>query len=90
MIDAGITRLEIGSFVSPRAIPQMADIGGIVEQLRERNGTCLRLVLGTSFDCPYEGRIDLARLLDAVDASADLPSGQTASHLRQVPRERLS
>ncbi|HET8791989.1 MAG TPA: hydroxymethylglutaryl-CoA lyase, partial [Modicisalibacter sp.] len=30
LIDAGVTRMEIGSFVSPRAIPQMADIGEIV------------------------------------------------------------
>jgi len=122
LIEAGITRLEIGSFVSPRAIPQMADIGeivaafsqrramrfsalvpnlkgaelaldcglrelvyvvsvseshnrsnvrqsvdaslkglaAIVERLHERglqNTVCLRLDLGTSFDCPYEGTI---------------------------------
>lgn len=270
LIDAGVTRMEIGSFVSLRAIPQMADIGEIVqhftgrpcmrfsalvpnlkgaelalasgirelvfvvsvsqshnqsnvrqsvaeslsnlktiaEQLHERGDARLRLDLGTSFDCPYEGRInwqqvdavleqarticqgldleialcdttgratpyqvaehftrlrerhdhsrfswafhghdtygmgvanalfaihhgataldtataglggcpfapgatgntatedlvyalnggqvntgiDLARLLDAADAIAALPGGQTASHLRQVPRERL-
>ncbi|SFH87449.1 hydroxymethylglutaryl-CoA lyase [Modicisalibacter xianhensis] len=123
LIEAGITRLEIGSFVSPRAIPQMADIGdivahftrrpamrfsalvpnlkgaqlaldsglrelvyvvsvseshnqgnvrqsvdasldglaAIVELLHERDlqdAVCLRLDLGTSFDCPYEGTID--------------------------------
>lgn len=122
LLDAGITRLEIGSFVSPKAVPQMADINdivvafidrpdirltalipnlkgaeralasgirelvfvvsvseshnqsnvrqsvadslanlaGIVERLRtldEPDGIRLRLDLGTSFDCPYEGRI---------------------------------
>lgn len=122
LIEAGISRLEIGSFVSPRAIPQMADIGeivaafsqypamrfsalvpnlrgaeraldnglrelvyvvsvseshnrsnvrqsvdaslaglgAIVERLHERDlqdAVCLRLDLGTSFDCPYEGTI---------------------------------
>ncbi|MCG7599855.1 hydroxymethylglutaryl-CoA lyase [Halomonas sp. McH1-25] len=122
LIMAGITRLEIGSFVSPRAIPQMADAGeivahftrrpamrfsalvpnlkgaqraldsglrelvyvvsvseshnqgnvrqsvdasvaglaSIVELLHERDlqdVVCLRLDLGTSFDCPYEGTI---------------------------------
>lgn len=30
LIDAGIKRIEIGSFVSPKAIPQMADIADIV------------------------------------------------------------
>ncbi|SHF87770.1 hydroxymethylglutaryl-CoA lyase [Modicisalibacter ilicicola DSM 19980] len=122
LLDAGITRLEIGSFVSPRAVPQMADIGeivaafvdrpgvrlaalvpnlkgaelalasgirelvfvvsvsethnrsnvrqgvadslaglaAIVERLRtldEPGGIRLRLDLGTSFDCPFDGRI---------------------------------
>ena len=26
LADAGVTRMEIGSFVSPKAIPQMADM----------------------------------------------------------------
>lgn len=30
LVDAGITRLEIGSFVSPKAIPQMADTGKLI------------------------------------------------------------
>ncbi|MFY0990142.1 hypothetical protein [Halomonas sp. C05BenzN] len=33
---------------------------------------------------------DLSRLLTAADLIAALPGGQTASHLRQVPRERVS
>ncbi|MDX1464865.1 MAG: hydroxymethylglutaryl-CoA lyase [Halomonas sp.] len=119
LVDAGITRLEIGSFVSPRAIPQMADtgeliaafadrpslrlsalvpnlkgaelalehgirevvyvvsvseshnrgnvrrsvdesledLGRVIERLRQTEGTRLRLDLGTCFDCPYEGTI---------------------------------
>ncbi|MEC9481763.1 MAG: hydroxymethylglutaryl-CoA lyase [Halomonas sp.] len=122
LIEAGITRLEVGSFVSPRAIPQMADIGEIVAAFNRRpamrfsalvpnlkgaalaldsgirelvyvvsvseshnqsnvrqsvdasleglvaivallherdlqDTVCLRLDLGTSFDCPYEGTI---------------------------------
>lgn len=129
LIDAGLTRIEIGSFVSPKAIPQMADIGEIVAHFVERPGmrfsalvpnlkgaelalaggirelvfvvsvseshnqsnvrqsvanslaglaniaeklrelgerdVRLRLDLGTSFDCPYEGRIDW-RQVDAV------------------------
>lgn len=31
---AGFTRIEIGSFVSPKAIPQMADLGEILETAR--------------------------------------------------------
>uniref|UniRef100_UPI003F93CE6F hydroxymethylglutaryl-CoA lyase n=1 Tax=Halomonas sp. TaxID=1486246 RepID=UPI003F93CE6F len=134
LIDAGVTRLEIGSFVSPSAVPQMADIRdivstfihrsdlrlaalvpnligaelalasgirelmvvvsvsethnrgnvrqsvadslaglkSIVEKLKTQSDCYdmrLRLSLGTSFDCPYEGRIDW-RQVDAVLAPA--------------------
>jgi hydroxymethylglutaryl-CoA lyase len=127
LIKAGITRMEIGSFVSPRAIPQMADTGDLIAafadrpamrfsalvpnlkgaelalaqgvrelvfvvsvseshnqsnvrrsvedsladlarivDLMDREGNaCLRLDLGTSFDCPFEGSIDW-RQVDAV------------------------
>jgi hydroxymethylglutaryl-CoA lyase len=37
LIDAGCRRLEIGSFVSPKAIPQMADIGEICAHFRDRD-----------------------------------------------------
>nr|WP_298522488.1 hydroxymethylglutaryl-CoA lyase [uncultured Halomonas sp.] len=134
LLDAGVTRLEIGSFVSPRAVPQMADIGEIVAHFINRSElrlaalvpnlkgaelalACgirelmfvvsvseshnrsnvrqsvadslsnlasiterlqasdtpgdkrLRLSLGTSFDCPFEGRIDW-RQVEAVLAPA--------------------
>lgn len=134
LVDAGITRMEIGSFVSPKAIPQMADIGEIVDafaahsgvrfsalvpnlkgaelalgrgvrelvfvvsvseshnrnnvrqsvadslanlmgitervrELGEQSQVCIRLDLGTSFDCPYEGRIEWQQV-DAVLVNA--------------------
>lgn len=120
LIDAGVTRLEIGSFVSPKALPQMADTGDLVaafanrpgirfaalvpnlkgaelalehgvrdvvfvvsvseahnqnnvrrsvdeslkelaaiaKRLQEAGNSYLRLDLGTSFDCPFDGRVD--------------------------------
>ena len=33
LLDAGFERIEIGAFVSPKALPQMADIGEILDQL---------------------------------------------------------
>ncbi len=131
LIDAGVTRMEIGSFVSPKAIPQMADTGElvaafadraamrfsalvpnlrgaelalghgvrelvfvvsvseshnqsnvrrsvddsladlarIVSLMQQEGNTYLRLDLGTSFDCPYEGTIDW-RQVDGVLARA--------------------
>lgn len=38
LIDAGVRRLEIGSFVSPRAIPQMRDITDIIRALGTPDG----------------------------------------------------
>lgn len=139
LVEAGITRLEIGSFVSPKAIPQMADtgelvaafadqpalrlsalvpnlkgavlalshgirevvyvvsvsethnrrnvrrsvdesladLGRVIERLRETDGTRLRLDLGTSFDCPFEGTIgwhQVDRVLgEALELAGELP-----------------
>lgn len=38
LIAAGFRRIEIGSFVSPRAVPQMADMGEIAAHFRHREG----------------------------------------------------
>nr|WP_314074121.1 hydroxymethylglutaryl-CoA lyase [uncultured Roseococcus sp.] len=36
--EAGITRMEVGSFVSPRAIPQMADTGEVLKVAKQLEG----------------------------------------------------
>lgn len=38
LLDSGVKRIEIGSFVSPEAIPQMRDIAEIISRLGEREG----------------------------------------------------
>jgi hydroxymethylglutaryl-CoA lyase len=38
LLDAGVERIEIGSFVSPKAIPQMADVAEIISRLAARKG----------------------------------------------------
>ena len=48
MIDAGVRRLEVGSFVNPRRVPQMADTPQVVAALPDRPdvsfiGLCLNL-----------------------------------------------
>ncbi|MBY6209660.1 hydroxymethylglutaryl-CoA lyase [Halomonas sp. DP3Y7-2] len=129
LLDAGITRMEIGSFVSPRAIPQMADtselihafahrkdvrfsalvpnlkgaelalahdldelvyvvsvseahnlnnvrqsveqslegLSRVVEALRAKGNTTLRLGLGTCFDCPFDGTIRWQQVDDVLE-----------------------
>jgi hydroxymethylglutaryl-CoA lyase len=139
LLNAGVTRLEIGSFVSPKAIPQMSETGKLVEafadrtdvrfsalvpnlkgaelalehgihevvyvvsvseshnhsnvrrssnesiqdlhlvieRLRQSEGSRLRLDLGTSFDCPFEGTISWKQvdglLSKALELAEDLP-----------------
>src|SRR5687767_10221865 len=36
LIDAGFTHIDVGSFVSPRAVPQMADSDEVVLALRKQ------------------------------------------------------
>ena len=130
---SGFERIELGAFVSPKALPQMADIGSLLEQLSlgdgvrpavlvpNRKGFELalghgvrdivyvisvseshnranvrrsvdesfaeladalesfegrrfrtRLNLATCFHCPYEGRIDPARVLALVERATEL------------------
>jgi hydroxymethylglutaryl-CoA lyase len=38
LVEAGFERIEIGAFVSPKALPQMADIGEILDQLSLAEG----------------------------------------------------
>jgi hydroxymethylglutaryl-CoA lyase len=135
LVQAGLERIEIGSFVSPKAVPQMADVGEIVSHFIDRpnlrlsalvpnlkgadlalaagiaelvyvvsvsethnqrnvrqsvsqsldgleaiaarvrtahpNGY-LRLDLGTSFDCPFEGRIGWQAVLPVLQRALEL------------------
>ncbi|WP_417565308.1 hydroxymethylglutaryl-CoA lyase [Marinobacter sp.] len=138
LVDAGLHRIEIGSFVSPKAVPQMADIGDIVAEFIGREGLrlsalvpnlrgaelalakgvrelvyvvsvsethnsknvrqsvsqsldglkaiadkvresdsngFLRLDLGTSFDCPYEGRIGWEQVSRVLEQAIEVTDG---------------
>ncbi|MCB8840380.1 hydroxymethylglutaryl-CoA lyase [Aurantimonas sp. VKM B-3413] len=45
LLDAGVTRMELGSFVSPKAIPQMADMAKIAEHFKGREGARLSVLV---------------------------------------------
>lgn len=38
LVDAGLSEVEVGSFVHPKWIPQMADTGEVVRRLQKRDG----------------------------------------------------
>lgn len=134
LAEAGCPRIEIGSFVSPKAIPQMADMDRIAAAVRHlpirlcalvpnvrgaQNalaagieeicyvlsvseahnmnnvrqsvdqsieglaavaaslppGTRLRIDIATAFDCPFDGAVPEAQVLDAVARSARIAPG---------------
>lgn len=41
LIDAGVRRIDFGSFVSPKAVPQLADTAGVFENLKSPPGMYL-------------------------------------------------
>jgi hydroxymethylglutaryl-CoA lyase len=42
LVDAGIKEIEVGSFVNPRAVPQMADSNEVIKRLTKRDGVHYR------------------------------------------------
>ena len=57
LVDAGITRLEVGSFVSPRWVPQMADADEVCRMIERKPGV--------SYSCPCPNARGLQRALAA-------------------------
>ena len=46
LLDAGFTHLDLGSFVSPRAVPQMADTASVLAALTPPEGADLLCIVG--------------------------------------------
>lgn len=45
LVDCGVPRIQVGSFVNPRAVPQMADTEGVVRGLTKREGVVYRALV---------------------------------------------
>lgn len=45
LVDCGIPRIQVGSFVSPRAVPQMADTEAVYRGLRKKPGVVYRVLI---------------------------------------------
>ena len=41
LIKAGVRRIDFGSFVSPKAVPQMADTAAVFENVKQADGLYL-------------------------------------------------
>lgn len=71
LIGAGVRRMELGSFVSPKAIPQMADMGEIAAVFRGRAGVRLAVLVPNAKGAELalrHGYPDLVFVLSASEA----------------------
>jgi len=77
LVDAGITRLEVGSFVSPKWVPQMADADEVCRMIERKPGV--------SYACLCPNARGLERALAAgVDEVAVFVSASETHNLKNV------
>jgi len=77
LVDAGITRLEVGSFVSPKWVPQMADADEVCRMIERKPGV--------SYACLCPDARGLERALAAgVDEVAVFVSASETHNLKNV------
>ena len=87
LIDAGIRHLEVTSFVSPRAVPQMRDAAEVLAGIDRSKGAVLTALvpnargaegvdvygaIATSFGCPFEGDVPVGSVVDIARAYRDM------------------
>lgn len=69
LIASGFARVEIGSFVSPRALPQMADTGEVAEYFRDRSDLRLSALVPNAKGAERALRHAVGELVYVVSAS---------------------
>ena len=63
MLDAGLRSIEVTSFVSPKAVPQLADAFDVLHGIRKRSDTCLTALVPNkrgaerACDTPLDGGV---------------------------------
>ena len=72
LIDAGIRHLEVTSFVSPRAVPQMRDASEVLSGIDRTRGAVLTALVpnARAQETLYEHDLGVVRLRRALAASA--------------------
>ncbi|MDP9728378.1 hydroxymethylglutaryl-CoA lyase [Alicyclobacillus tolerans] len=82
LMDAGLTRIEVSSFVSPRWIPQLADAEEVFRQVQRRPGVELSALV------PNEKGLERA-LACQVDAVAVFMSASETHNLKNINKTRV-
>jgi len=94
LLDAGIRRLEVASFVHPKLVPQMADAEDVVAALPGRDDvTYIGLVLnmrGLERALATDGLQQIGCVAVASDAFGEKNQGQTAAESIAVSREIIT
>ena len=52
LIDAGLRKVQVTSFVSPRAVPQLADAAEVLAGIDKRPGVVLTALVPNAYTCP--------------------------------------
>ncbi len=69
LVDAGIPSFEATSFVSPRAVPQMADAAEVMAQVKRRNGVRLQALVPNARGAEAAARAKVDMMVCFVSAS---------------------
>jgi hydroxymethylglutaryl-CoA lyase len=77
LVDAGVTRLEVGSFVAPKWVPQMADADEVCRMIERREGVTYACL------CPNARGLERAIVAD-VDEIAVFVSASETHNLKNV------
>lgn len=85
LIGAGVTRMELGSFVSPKAVPQMADMGEIAAAFRDRPGVRLAVLVPNAKGAEIALRHGCAELVFVLSVS----EAHNRSNVRQSVERSL-
>ncbi len=75
--DAGLPEIEVTSFVSPKAVPQLADADQVLRSIRRRPGTCYSALV------PNERGLERA-LAAGVDAVSVFTAASESFNLRNI------
>lgn len=86
VVDSGIKVIEIGSFVHPRAIPQMADTGKVVERMKRVEGVEYRALIPNlkGLERAHEAGLTKAKLTVSVSES------HCINNFNQTPLEMMA
>ena len=68
LIDAGLPEIEVGSFVSPKAVPQMADTGEVFAAIKRDPGCVLSALVPNrrGLDAALEAKVDKVAIFASV------------------------